>query len=95
VPSPTVPLALTPGGTLEIRVGAQTLAKGGAQGRLLTAAGVPYAYSLFAPEGTIALGTPVRRLPNVAPGNYTLTVDGATAKSFNVTEGGATIVELP
>ena len=52
-------------------------------------------YYLFSPDGRINLGTPVRRLPNIAPGSYTLALDGGPAKAFQVMEGGVTVVELP
>ena len=37
----------------------------------------------------------VATLANLAPGSYSLAVEGAAPKSFTVTEGGKTVVELP
>ncbi len=34
-------------------------------------------------------------LENLAPGSYTLAVEGVAPKGFTVTEGGRTVVELP
>jgi hypothetical protein len=51
--------------------------------------------SLFQPDGDFVLSTPVRRLENVAPGSYLLTVDGGDAKAFALQEGGLAVVELP
>jgi len=95
VPSPTVPIALTPGGTVEIHAGPKTLEKGPAKAQLLTASGLPYRYSIFSLDSSLMLATPVRRLENIAPGNYTLAIDGTAIKAFTVAEGGTTIVETP
>jgi large repetitive protein len=96
VPSPAVPIALTPGGSLEIRSGPKTLAGGsGTMGRFLTAAGVSYSYSLFSSGGQIVLSSPVRRLENFAAGSYVLALNGGESRPFTVSEGGTTLVELP
>ena len=94
VPGAPLPVALTPGGSVEVRPGEASRAKGVAT--LFDAAGRPYAHRPFGPEGRVALpkaGTEV--LENVAPGSYTLAVEGVAPKAFTVTEGGRTVVELP
>jgi hypothetical protein len=95
VPSPTLEVALTPGGSVEVLAGPATLAAGSARAQMLTASGAPYAFSPFATDGRLTLSTPVRRLANVAPGEYVLSVEGGPSRSFTVREGGATRVELP
>jgi Carboxypeptidase regulatory-like domain len=95
VPSQTLTLVLTPGGSLEIQVGPQTLALPQAQARLLEADGTTYMPSAFSTDGTIRLGAPVRRLDNVVPGSYVLEVDGGARRDVTVTEGGAAVVALP
>jgi len=95
VPSGPVTVSLTPGGNVEIRSGPKTLAAGTARASLRTASGAPVPISLFNPDGDFVLSTPVRRLENVAPGSYLLTVDGGGAKAFALQEGGLAVVELP
>jgi hypothetical protein len=50
---------------------------------------------IFSPDGLIRLSSPVRRLETVAPGSYVLAVEGGVRKSFEVREGGSTVVGLP
>jgi protocatechuate 3,4-dioxygenase beta subunit len=95
VPSRTIPLTLTPGGTLEIQAGPQTLALPEAFGRLLGADGRPYLPSVFSADGRIGLGAPVRRLENVAPGRYVFEVTGGVRRDVTVTEGALATVALP
>jgi 5-hydroxyisourate hydrolase-like protein (transthyretin family) len=95
VPSRTVTLTLTPGGALEIQVGAQTLALPQATARLIGADGRVYMWNAFTPDGKIRLGSPVRTLENVAPGRYTLQVEGGVGRDVTVTEGGRAVVSLP
>ncbi len=95
VPSAPVTVSLTPGGSAEIHSGPKTLASGTARAQLQTAAGLPYPLSIFNADGSFMLSTPVRRLDNLAPGSYVLTVPGAGAQSFSVQEGGVTVVPLP
>ena len=95
VPSAPVTVSLTPGGSAEIRSGPKTLATGTARAQILAAAGTPYPLSLFAPDGTVALSTAIRRIDNLAPGSYVLVVAGGEQKSFAVREGAVTVVELP
>jgi protocatechuate 3,4-dioxygenase beta subunit len=95
VPSPTVPITLTPGGTVEIHAGSETLAGGSANLQFLSANGRPYRFSAFGPGGGITLATPVRRLENIAPGSYSLVGAAGVSKSFHVQEGRTLVVELP
>jgi len=95
VPSSPVTVALTPGGSLEIRSGPKTLAAETARAHLLTAAGGPVPLSLFNPTGDVVISTPVRRLENIAPGSYVLAVDGGGSNSFSIQEGGLSILNLP
>lgn len=95
VPAPPMALALTPGGTLEVRAGAATLAQGSATLQVLDGSGRPYAFSLFGPAGRLVLQAPVRVLENLAPGRYTLAAAGGKPIPFAVAEGQRTLVELP
>lgn len=95
VPSQTVPVTLTPGGTIEIHAGEKSLANGTLKGTLKTAAGQPYGFSLFNLDGRIVMSAPVRRIENVAPGTYLLAIDGGDTKTIAVNEGGTAIVQLP
>ena len=87
VPSRTVTLVLTPGGSLEIRVGEQTLALPQPTARLLGADGRVYMWNVFTTDGKIRLNTPVRRFENVAPGRYTLEVEGGVRRDVDIREG--------
>ena len=94
VPGAPLPVALTPGGSVEIRPGEASRAKGSAT--LRNALGQPHPYRSWGNEGRVTLpaaGSEV--LENLAPGSYTLAVEGVAPKGFTVTEGGRTVVELP
>jgi protocatechuate 3,4-dioxygenase beta subunit len=95
VPSPTVPLTLTPGGSLEIQVGPATLALPEPFARLLDADGQPYLPNAFSVDGRIGLATAARRLDNVTPGRYVLVVSGGVRRDVTITEGGRAAVVLP
>ncbi len=96
-----VPVTLTPGGSADIAVGPKSFVKGILRGTLKTAAGVPYPYTLFATDGRIAITadasgqTGFRRLANLAPGSYVLTLDSGGGTTFNIAEGAITSVPLP
>jgi hypothetical protein len=96
-----VPITLTPGGSADIAVGPKSFVKGILRGTLKTAAGVPYPYTLFATDGRVSITadasgqTGFRRLTNLAPGSYVLTLDGGGGTTFNISEGGITPVPLP
>ncbi|MBK9375627.1 MAG: carboxypeptidase regulatory-like domain-containing protein [Holophagales bacterium] len=94
VPGAPLPVALTPGGSVEILPGEASRAKGSAT--LRNALGQPHPYRSWGNEGHVTLpaaGTEL--LENLAPGSYTLAVEGVAPKAFTVTEGGRTVVELP
>jgi protocatechuate 3,4-dioxygenase beta subunit len=95
VPSQTIALVLTPGGSLEIRVGPQTLALPQATARLLAADGRVYMWSAFTTDGTIRLASPVRRIENVVPGRYVLAVEGGARQEVEVREGAPSVASLP
>jgi hypothetical protein len=95
VPSRTLSLLLTPGGSLEIQAGPATLALPQAAGRLIGTDGRPYMWSAFTPDGKIRLNGPVRRLENVAPGRYTFEVEGGERRDLTISEGGRAVVALP
>ncbi len=94
VPGAPLPVVLTPGGSVEVRPGEASRAKGSAT--LLNALGLPHPYRSWGSEGRVSLpaaGSEV--LENLAPGSYTLAVEGVAPKGFTVTEGARTLVELP
>lgn len=96
-----VPVTLTPGGSADIAVGPKSFVKGILRGTLKTAAGVPYPYTLFNTDGRISITadasgqTGFRRLANLAPGSYILTLDNGGGTTFSISEGGITPVPLP
>jgi hypothetical protein len=95
VPSSTITLVLTPGGSLEIQAGPQTLALPEPSARLVEADGLVYMWSAFTTDGKIRLNGPVRRLENVVPGRYTLEVEGGVRREVDIREGMPSIVALP
>lgn len=94
VPSSTLNLVLTPGGTLDVQCGPQTQALADATARLIGPDGRPYLWNAFTDDGKIRLG-PARRLENVQPGRYVLQVEGGARRDVTITEGGTTAVTLP
>ena len=94
VPSPPVEVRLTPGGTLEVRSGAKTLAKGTVTAKVADGSGAPYPVTAYS-DGKISIPSPLVRFENVAPGSYTLTVAGVEPQPFRIAEGGAAVVTLP
>jgi hypothetical protein len=95
VPSADLTLLLTPGGTLEIQAGPQTLALAQPTGRLVGADGRVYSPFVFSTDGRIRIGGPVRRLENVTPGSYAFEVEGGARRDVTITEGGTSVVALP
>ncbi len=95
VPSRTVSLVLTPGGSLEIQAGPQTLALPQPTARLLGADGRVHMWNAFTPDGKIRLGGPVRRIENVAPGRYVLEVEGGVRREVAIAEGAPSVATLP
>ena len=95
VPSRSLSLLLTPGGSLEIQAGPTTLALPDPSGRLIGPDGRVYLWSAFTSDGKIRLNGPVRRIDNVAPGAYTFAVDGGVSRDVAIAEGGRAVVSLP
>ncbi len=95
VPQPALRVAMTPGGTLEIHAGRETLGKGSASCQVLAADGSPVPLSVFGGDGRFTLVTPVRRLENLAPGSYYLLAGAASPRSFAIAEGRVTLLEVP
>jgi hypothetical protein len=96
VPSSPLSVALTPGGSVDIQVGPQTLAAPNASGRLLDSGGAVYYASPFSPDGVIRLaGEGARRLDHVAPGRYTFVLESGVRKDVDVREGGSSAIVLP
>jgi protocatechuate 3,4-dioxygenase beta subunit len=95
VPSSSVSLTLTPGGTLEIHAGPETLAKPDAKGRILYSNESVYYPFVYSMDGAVRLTFPVRRLENITPGSYVFAVEGGARRSFEVREGGSSVVSLP
>ena len=101
VPSQTLPVQLTPGGSADVSVGPKSFVNGILRGTLRTAAGLPYPYTLFAADGRLSITadasgqTGFRRLANLAPGSYVLALDSGGGTTFTITEGGVTAVKLP
>jgi protocatechuate 3,4-dioxygenase beta subunit len=95
VPSSAISLVLTPGGSLEIQAGPQTLALPEASARLVGADGLVYLWNAFTSDGKIRLNGPVRRLENVVPGRYALEVEGGVRREVDIREGVPSVVALP
>jgi protocatechuate 3,4-dioxygenase beta subunit len=94
-PSPTIPLTLTPGGTIEIQVGPATLALPTPEGVLIGADDRPCLWNIFTDDGKVSLRGPSRSIENVPPGRYTFQVAGGDRREVTVVEGGHAVVSLP
>jgi hypothetical protein len=91
VPSPTVGVALTPGGRVEVRPLVPVT------GRIVDASGAVYLLSPFRLDGTVHPSPPVTVWDNFTPGSYQLLVagtDGGKSYPFSVLEGRTTTVEV-
>ncbi len=96
VPSATVAIYLTPGGTLLIQAGPKTLAKGTVTGTIASATGRPALLSLFNLDGRFAVSEPNVQLRNVPPGSYVLSLPSLeVSQPFTVGEGAVATVPLP
>jgi len=95
VPAPTLELAFAAGGGIEVRVGPETRALGNPRARLVQPGGATYLLSVFDEDGVLQLSSSVRRLEDVAPGAYTLAVEGGASRAVSVTAGGTAVVQLP
>jgi large repetitive protein len=91
VPSPTLGIALTPGGRVEVRSDSSVT------GRLVDSSGSAYLFFPFRRDGRLSVPAPVTAWDHVAPGSYQLIVSGASGESaypFTVTEGATTTVQI-
>ena len=93
IPSHPLSVSLTPGGALEIRLGAESLARSELTGRLLRPDGS--AYALHGADGVLRLNQPLVRLPNVAPGRYSFVTDTGVTQAVDIVEGGTAQLTLP
>jgi hypothetical protein len=100
VPSQTLPVTLTPGGAADITAGPKSFVAGIMRGTLQSG-GLPYPYTPFATDGSLSISADptglkgFRRLTNLAPGSYVLTLAGGGGTTFSISEGGITPVTLP
>jgi hypothetical protein len=88
-PSPLVPIALTPGGRVQVTTALPI------QGRVVDSAGMAYQLNNFRPDGRISGSPPVITLSHVAPGSYQLLVGASGSEvpyPFTVVEGQTTTV---
>jgi protocatechuate 3,4-dioxygenase beta subunit/5-hydroxyisourate hydrolase-like protein (transthyretin family) len=91
VPSPTLPVALTPGGRVEVRPAVPV------DGRVVDASGGVYLLGPFRLDGAVHPSPPVTVWENFAPGSYQLIVFGAggdRSYPFTVAEGRTTLLEV-
>jgi hypothetical protein len=91
VPSPTLGVALTPGGRVEVRPTVPIA------GRIVDSSGAIYLLSPFRLDGSVHPAPPVTVWENFTPGSYQLLVAGAggeTSYPFNVVEGRTTTLEV-
>ena len=88
VPSPTITVALTPGGRVEVRPTVQV------SGRIVDASGGIYLLSPFRLDGTVHPAPPVTVWENFAPGSYQLMLDAGASYPFTVIEGRTTLLEV-
>jgi hypothetical protein len=91
VPSPTLSIAVTPGGRVEVRTEAAFT------GRLLDASGAPYLLFPGRLAARVSGAPPAVSWGGLSPGSYQLIVSGAAGESaypFTVSEGGTTTVQI-
>jgi protocatechuate 3,4-dioxygenase beta subunit len=91
VPASTLPVALTPGGRVEVRPAVPV------SGRIVDASGVVYLLGPYRLDGRVNPAPPVTVWDNFTPGSYQLFVtgtDGEKAYPFTVSEGRTTTVEV-
>ncbi len=93
-PSTTLRLTLTPGGTVELRTTEDFLAAGPKSGQIVSLSGAPVSVEAGGPS-SFSLVTFNRRFENLAPGSYRLILEGGVEKTFEIIEGGITIVDVP
>jgi large repetitive protein len=92
VPSPTIPVALTPGGRIEARASSATL------GRIVDGSGATVLLSAARLDGGVTVAPPVSVWQHVPPGTYTFVVSSGSAQAsypFTAVEGQTTQLALP
>jgi len=92
VPSPTVPVSLTPGGRVEARSSAAAV------GRIVDGTGATVLLSPARLDGGVTVAPPVSVWQHVPPGSYTFVVPAGSSPAsypFTVTEGQTTQLALP
>jgi hypothetical protein len=93
-PSMVLRLAFTPGGAVEFRTTEDFLKDGPKSGQLISLNGAPVGTGSGGP-GSFRLARLTQRMENLSPGRYQLTLDGGISKTFDVTEGGVSVVTIP
>ena len=93
-PSTVLRLAFTPGGSVEFRTTEDFLAGGAKSGQLVSLTGSPVGTGLGGPN-SFRLSRLIQRMENLAPGRYRLTLEDGTNTTFEIAEGGTTIVAIP
>jgi hypothetical protein len=91
VPAATLPVALTPGGRVEVRPVVQV------SGRIVDASGAAYLLGPYRLDGRVNPAPPVTVWDNFTPGSYQLFVtstDGEKAYPFTVSEGRTTTLDI-
>jgi hypothetical protein len=94
VPSAALEVGLTPGGSLELRAGPETLAQLPTACRLLGPGGAPQPVAGSDASGAFTLRGPALRLEHVVPGRYSLIAGGSAPVEAAVVEGQLVVVEL-
>ncbi len=90
-PSALVPVALTPGGRVEVTTAVPI------SGRIVDASGLPYALGPFRTDGRVNGSPPLTAWDHVAPGSYQLLIGAPSSETpypFTVVEGQTTRVSL-
>jgi hypothetical protein len=90
-PSPLVPMALTPGGRVEVATPLPL------SGRIVDSSGLPYQLNAWRSDGRVSGAAPLVAWEHVAPGSYQLLVGPAGAEvpfPFTVAEGQTTLVQV-
>jgi len=93
-PATVLRLAFTPGGAVEFRSTEEFLAGGSKSGQLISLTGAPVGMGQGGPN-SFRLSRLSQRMENLTPGSYRLSLEGGVEKTFEITEGGLAIVNLP
>lgn len=93
-PSATLRLSFTPGGAVEFRTTEDFLSGGPKTGQLISLGGGTVGLGPGGP-GSFRLSRLNQQVENLAPGRYRLTLEGGVDKTFDITEGGVSVVTIP